>query len=56
MSPVSLTDSNFLYFVLQSARLNSKQEGYKDKPVFERYGPTFLTSMFVRLSWIIYDS
>ena len=37
-----------MYFVLQSARLNSAQKDYKEKPIWERYGPTFFTSMFVR--------
>ena len=53
LESVLLTDSNFLYFLLQSARLNSQQEAYKDKPIFERYGPTFLTSMFVRLRFVV---
>lgn len=39
--------SKFLSFVLESARMNSKQKGYKNNTLYLRYGPTFLTSMFV---------
>ena len=40
--------------MLQSARLNSVQKGYKDNPIWERYGPTFFTSMFVSLRGVNY--
>ena len=60
--------SNFLNFVLHSARLSALQEGYFDRSVpgnvtnkltllevlifffAEQFGPTFFTSMFVKIS------
>ena len=41
--------SNFLHFVIQSARLNSAEEDFWSNSVPEQFGPTFFTSMFV--SW-----
>ena len=46
---ISILGSKFMSFVLESARINSKQKDYKKKPLHLRYGPTFLTSMFVSM-------
>ena len=45
--------SKFLSFVLESARINSNQKGYKNHPQHVRYGPSFLTSMFVRTTEVL---
>ena len=39
--------SNFLKFMLESARLSFTLPGFKTYPVPHRFGPQFVTSMFV---------
>ena len=46
-------NSNFLYFVLQSARHNAKLKTFWERPVPQQFGPTFFTSMFVSLNRIV---
>ena len=43
-------NSTFLQFVFESAKINSLREDYKNLFVFEKYGPPFFTTMFVKFN------
>ena len=43
-------NSTFLQFVLESAKINSLRADYKNLYVFEKFGPPFFTTMFVKFN------
>ena len=43
-------NSTFLQFVLESAKINSLRADYKNLFVFEKFGPPFFTTMFVKFN------